>query len=215
MQSVKSKIGIIIAAFLCVLVIGTCSLVRDTKDKVPQPIQDTMLSYWKKEKQQLQLKYEGQITALEASKDSLQTLVTEKKKALFVYRRKAAILEDQLRQAITKVDSSRVFQDSLSPLANEYFDTHSQADSSCDSIVRSLEQIAANRDSAIVIFRQKENVSRELQKEQELRNQILTEQLKTAYKEQKRKVKQNKLLAVGLIFLSGLTTSVLIQQSLK
>jgi hypothetical protein len=215
MKSLKSKLGIIVAALLCVLLIGTCSLVQNVRDKVPELPQETILNQWKKEKQELQNKYEDQLAELQLANDSLGSVVAEKKKSLRIYQRKTSYLEAQLKTAIAIADSSRLGELHLTPLAENYFAVQNLSDSTCNETIHALEQVVANRDSAVFILRQKENGLREIQKEQELRNQYLTDQLNTAYKEQKRKIRQNKLLAAGLIFLSGFTTTLVIKQTLK
>lgn len=216
MQSVKTKFGIIIALLFCVAVIGTCTLVQHPTDTSPHPIRDnTFVNQWKKEKAELQVKYETKITTLQTQKDSLQNIVREKKKALAVYQNKAIYLQNQLKEALVKANSSRLFSDSLMPIATDYFATQAQSDSSCNETIRALEQVATNRDSSIVMYKQAETNLRDLQKEQALREQLLTDQLNTAYKSQRRKIIQNKFLASSLLLLSGFTTTLLITQSLK
>lgn len=216
MQSVKSKFGILIALLLCVTVIGTCTLVQHPTDTSPHPNQDTaIVNQWKKEKAELQVKYEKQIVTLQSQKDSLQNIANEKKKILAAYQYKTSVLQNQLKEAIVKADSNCVSADSLMPLANVYFNAEAQSDSACNNAIRALEQVAAKRDSSIIIHRQIENNLRDLKKEQELRVQYLTDQLNTAYKVQKRKSIQNKFLASGLVFIAGFTTTLLITQTLK
>src|ERR1035437_3073214 len=191
MQSVKSKFGILIALLLCATVIGTCSLVQHPTDTSPHPTQDnTFIKQWKTEKAELQKKYEAKISTLQTQNDSLQNILSEKKKVLASYRFKAEYLQTQLKEVLVKVDSSRLFPDSVMPIATNYFDAQAQSDNSCDSTIQTLEQITANRDSTIVLYKQAESNLLDLQKEQEARIQSLTEELNTVYKSQKRKTVQ-------------------------
>ncbi|MGZ3930994.1 MAG: hypothetical protein ACXVP0_06390, partial [Bacteroidia bacterium] len=56
---------------------------------------------------------------------------------------------------------------------------------------------------------------RDIQRQQEIDNQVLTEQLNTAWKMQRRKTQQNKVLAGGLLILTGITSSLILIKSLK
>lgn len=215
MQSEKSKLLIIIALLSIVMIIGTCSIIQHPRGIDHSQTEDTIVSLWKKEKEQLQKNYEARISKLETDKDSLQVIVKVKKKALAKYQAKTSYLEIQLRQAILKVDRSGLYPDSLMPAANEYFTAEAQGDTICNETISMLESIVGNRDSTIVLFKAKEENVRLLQQEQELRNRLLTEQLNTAYKQQKKKILQNKLLAGGLIFISGFTTTLIVRQTLK
>lgn len=215
MQSEKSKLLLIIALLSIVMILGTCSVIQRPRGNDHSQTADTIVSLWKKEKEQLQKNYEAKISRLETDKDSLQGIVKDKKKALAKYQAKTSYLEIKLRQAILKVDSSGLYQDSLMPSANEYFTAEAQGDTICNETISMLESIVGNRDSTIVLFKAKEENIRQLQQEQELRNRLLTEQLNTAYKQQKKKILQNKLLAGGLIFISGFTTTLIVRQTLK
>jgi hypothetical protein len=215
MKSTMGRLFIAFALFICIVSIGTCTLRDKPKQPEQHPESDSIASIWKKEKQELQVQYHKQIDKLQSDKDSLQSVVTEKKKALSAYRNKAALLEDQLKYAIANTDSSHVLPDSLKSLAYDYFAAQAMNDNTCDSTINTLGQIVANRDTTIVLFKKSEKNMRDLQREQELRNQLLTEELNTAYKVQKKKIHQNKFLAGGLIFISGLTTTLLIHQTLK
>lgn len=212
MKAVKSKFGILIALLLCVTIVGTCTFLDHPTDTSPHPVDTTFVHQWKQEKLQLQKQYEKKIASLQTQKDSLQSIASEKKKALAVYRLKAKSLQEQLT-AIIKADTS--CSDTIMPIAQNYFAAQAQSDSTCNETIESLEQIVANRDSSIFIHKQVETNLRDLQKEQQLREQLLTEQLNTAYKVQRKKTIQNKFLASGLVFITGFTTTLLITQSLK
>lgn len=216
MQSVKSKFGILIALLLCATVIGTCTLVQHPTDTSPHPTQgNAFINQWKKEKAELQKKYEANIASLQTQNDSLQNILSKKKKVLASYRFKAEYLQTQLKEVLEKVDSSRLFPVSVMPIATNYFEAQAQSDNNCDSTIQTLEQITANRDSTIIIYQQAESNLLDLQKEQEARIQNLTEELNTTYKSQKRKIVQNKFLASALLMLSGVTTTFFINQNLK
>lgn len=216
MQAIKSKIGIIIALLACVCLIGTCSLLKHPTDTSPHPNQDsTFFNQWKAEKLAVQKEYARQLKNLQSAKDSLQAVVNEKKTTLSVFRLKAKSLQEQLAQAIYKADSIPYVADTILPYAKQYFAMEAAKDSTCNETIRSMEQIAANRDTSIYLYRQTEKNLRELQKAQKLREQQLTDELNTAYKTQRKKITENKFLACGIVFLTGFTTTLLITQHSK
>lgn len=215
MKTTFGRLLMAFALFALIVSIGTCTFTNHAKPPQLHPESDSIASLWIKEKQQLHVQYHQQIEKLQSGKDSLQRIVTEKKKILSVYRNQAALLEDQLKSFIANADSGYVSSDNLKPLSDRYFAAQAENNSTCDSTISTLEQIVANRDSSILLFQKSETNMRDLQREQELRNQLLTEELNTAYKSQKKKIRQNKFLAGGLIFISGFTTTLLIKQTLK
>lgn len=215
MKSTFGRLLIAIALFAGIVCIGTCTFTQSTKPPQTHPERDSIASMWKKERTELQVQYHKQIDKLQSGNDSLKREVAEKKKALASYRAKAKFLEDRLKSVIQNSDSDYVSTDSIKPLAYDYFAVQDNNNTSCDSTIKTLEQIVANRDASIFLFRKSETNLRDLQREQELRNQLLAEELNTAYKAQKKKVRQNKLLAGGLIFISGFATTLLISQTIK
>lgn len=215
MKSTFGRLLIAIVLFAGIVCIGTCTFTQHAKPPQRHPERDSIALQWKKEKAQLQVQYHKQIDNLQTGNDSLQREVVEKKKALASYRVKAKRLKDRLKSVLENNDSVYVRTDSLKPLAYDYFAAQNDNNTSCDSTIKTLEQIIANRDTSIVLFRKSETNIRDLQREQELRNQLLEDELNTAYKAQKKKVRQNKLLAGGLIFISGFATTLLISQTIK
>ncbi len=219
MEGFKIKNEIIAVVLICIAVLGTCEFIQSPKSE-QVPLQDTLfLSQWrreKKEKLEAIVKYEKKLSELRNANDSLRTIVTEKKKSLSAYRLKTKYLQEELKQAITNLDTSYFKAgDSLSPLLDSLTNLQNLSDTACDQTIHALENVVANRDSSLIFHKLVENNFRELQKEQELANQYLTNQLNTAFKNQRKKSRQNKLLSGGLLILSGITTSLLLTQSLK
>ena len=219
MEGLKVKNGIIAALLICLAVLGTCEFVKPPKSELTA-LQDTIfLSQWRKEKKEKLeaiVKYENRLFELQNTNYSLTAIVSEKKKSISVYRAKAKYLQKELKQTITQLDTS-YFKggDSLSPLLDSLIVEQQLSDRACDQTVQALENLVANRDSSLIFHKLVENNFRELQKEQELRHHYLTQQLNTAFKNQRKKSRQNKLLAGGLLILSGITTSLLLTKSLK
>lgn len=73
-----------------------------------------------------------------------------------------------------------------------------------------LQELVAIKDSEIVICRSSYSNLKRLADENLERERKLTQDLQTAYKVQRRKVFQNKLLAGGMLILSGITTTLYI-----
>jgi len=219
MENSKIKNWIIIALVACLALLSTCEFIKT--ETAPGTInQDTLfLSQWKREKNEklkLIASYEKQLDRLQIEKDSLQKLVNESKQSIVRFRNKAQLFQNQLKEAITKIiPKDSLHQDSITPIVDSLIVYQQYSDSACDLTIDRLESIVASRDTSISIQKEVEVELRDLNKEAELRTQYLTEQLNTAYKAQRKKIRQNKLLAGGLLILSGITTSLLLTHSIK
>ncbi len=219
METSKVKNWIILGLIFIIALLSTCEYGK-IQGNQNASTQDTLfLSQWrreKKEKQNLIKIYEQRLTVLKIQKDSLESLTQKSKENISHFRSKAQLYQNQFRVVLKKLahlDSIR--PDTLSPLLDSLVINQQSGDSACDRTITLLENNLANRDSSLQIQKHIEESLRDLNKEGDLRNQFLSEQLNTAYKTQKRKARQNKILAGGLLILSGITTSLLLTQSLK
>lgn len=219
METSKIKNWIIICLITCVAFLATCEFSKN--DSASNPItQDTLfLSQYRQEKKQkieLIASYEKRVDRLQLQKDSLQKLVKESSRSISVYRVKAKVYQNQFKAALEQLASIDSLQpDTLSPILDSMIVNQAYSDTACDDTIDLLQITVANRDSALFLQKQIDVNLRDLNKEAELRNQFLTDQLNTAYKVQKKKTRQNKLLAGGLLILSGITTSLLLIHSTK
>lgn len=219
MQTSKIKTLIIIALGSVVALLSTCEFAK-TDPSLKTENQDTLFySQWKKEKtQKLELvaKFESRIATLQKQKDSLDNSIKSSKAAIVVARTKTEILQKRLKDAIKAIEPiDSLCYDTLTPLIDSLVFSQNVSDSTCDDTIDLLQITLANRDTTIFLQNQMEGTLRDLNKESELRNQYLTEKLNVAYKAQRKKTRQNKILAGGLLILSGITASLLITQSLK
>lgn len=220
METSKIKIVIIALLFICIGIFATCEFTKQVQSAANSETTDTLfLSQWRREKQaklDLVSYYEKELTRLQRDNDSMQVLVTESKKAVSAYRFKAKHFQQELKQAIALViPKDSLGADTLSPILDSLIVYQQQSDTACDETITVLETMVANRDSSLLFHKQIEYNLREVQKDQELRTNYLTEQLNTAFKSQKKKSRQNKLLTGGILILSGFTTSILITQRLE
>jgi hypothetical protein len=219
MQTSKIKNGIIVLLLACICILTTCEFLKPSAQEIT-PLQDTLfLNQWrgeKKAKLEVIASYENKITRLQNEKDSLQNVVSESKKSISAYRFKAKHFEGQLRETIAKVvQKDTLNSDSISPILDSLIVVHDQSDTACDTTIQVLETIVANCDSSMLFQRQVVGNLRDLNTEQEIRNKYLTNQLNIAFKNQRKKNRQNKVLAGGILILTGITTSLLLTQTLR
>lgn len=140
----------------------------------------------------------GQLTITDTKlKQNRASLEQERKKLRLVQVELQAdslccdkMLKDSLTQ---RVDAVQVLTDSL---FCEY-----------EERIRLTEKDCALRDSGIVICNRAYNQLKDLAKEQAFREQQLTERLNEALRQQRRKRLQNRFLAGGMLFVSGVATS--------
>jgi hypothetical protein len=203
------------AVLICIVCIGTCTLNQTSPDKPPSVIDTTFVAKWKAKKEFLLKRYDEELIKLQTQNDSLKNEVGFKKKQLFVYQSKSNVLENTLKTFAEKLDSSRVYSENLSPLVDSLAFAQTVSDSTCNQTIRVLEQVVANRDSSISVYKNETATLRDLRKEQADREQLLTEQLNIAFKKQKRVALKGKFLSAGLVLLSGFTSALLINQHIK
>ena len=220
MKTEKIKNGIIAGLVLIIitLFVFNCSGKSSKTDDNPALTQDTIfLSQWRKErkeKQALVQTYEKKVTELQQKNKTLQQSAQQSKQQLYSYRKKADSVQVQLQTAIhyfAKKDSS--INDTITPLIHELSSIRDSSDRQCDTTIALLEKGILNRDSILVLQKQIETQLRDFNEEQTLQNSYLTNQINIAYKQQKKKSRQVKLLSGGILILSGITTSILLIHS--
>jgi hypothetical protein len=84
-------------------------------------------------------------------------------------------------------------------------------DSLCSVSINSLNQAVAVRDSQIVMCNRSYQSMFDIQKENQQRQMQLAEELNTAYKANRKKRFENKMLTYGLMIMSGITTTLFIK----
>lgn len=84
-------------------------------------------------------------------------------------------------------------------------------DSLCSVSISSLNQAVAVRDSQIVMCNRSYQSMFDIQKENQQRQMQLAEELNTAYKANRKKRFENKMLTYGLMIMSGITTTLFIK----
>lgn len=213
MKNALKNFAIAFSVFTLVIIVGTCQ-VNKTEKPETIPIDTLLINSYKQKVNELQTEYENQIDAIRKTKDSLQNLVLSNKKTIRVLNGQSKLLEIQIKNELQNSDSTFV-KDSLKIKTLEYITIQNERDSICNGSINTLELIASKQDS-ILMFKDKQNNNlKDLLKQNELREQYLTEQLNTAFKHQRKILLKNKLCAGALILLSGFTTAILINQTLK
>ena len=86
-----------------------------------------------------------------------------------------------------------------------------EQDSLCGISINSLNRSVAIRDSQIVMCNMSYLSMYDLQKENQQRQQQLADELNTAYKQNRKKRFENKMLSCGLMIMAGITTTLFIK----
>ncbi len=148
-------------------------------------------------------KYQQQIKQYELKTDSL----SKKNKDLSFRLNNARIL---LKQQQTKVVSN-IPCDTLKQEVLVLNGLINNADSMCIENISSLNQSIAIRDTQLIFCNRNYQSLFDLQKENRMREQQLTDELKIAYKHNKRKRFESKMLSAGLMIMTGITTTLFIK----
>lgn len=219
MRITMNKAGFMFLVIICMLMMATCGFNGCDKSTSEITPTDTLfLTQWRHEKaEKLSLiqSYEQRLTVLQKSKDSLQVQVKKEKKAIAALRFKVAYFEGELRHSISRSDTSCPDRDELNTLLDSLIISRSNSDTACDQAIEILEDIVANRDSAIAFHKQIELDLRQINRQQDLSSVFLTEQLNASIKREKKATRHRKWLAAGILILSGVSTTLLIGQRLK
>lgn len=210
MDTSKIKSGIIALLFLAVVCLATCELRKKHSTEIADGYGQELAARWVNEKESMVSQYENKIGRLQQAKDSLWFLVKVGKVKTVGIRLKRNGFDDRLKQVTQGAILIPVVRDSIIPLVDSLIVSQLASDSACDETVTRLETIVGNRDSSLQFHKQIEDKLRDIQKEQDLKNKYLSDQLEIAFKEQRRKTKQNKFLSAGLLFISGVFVASLI-----
>lgn len=210
METSEKKSIIIVALLLMAIVFGTCEFRKHLQPQIAAPSADAFVAKWEAEKKALVESYDQKIGRLQQVRDSLWFLVSVKKVQMADSRQKTQEVKSQLQRTIERQDSNQVVRDSIKPLVDSLVIAQAKNDSLCDETVKDLENVVANRDSSISYSKLVEINLKNLNKEQELKNQDLTQQVNQIFKEQKRQTRHKKILAGCVLFLTGITTAILI-----
>jgi hypothetical protein len=200
----------IIIAFCAGLFLGHLFFPSEKEIKPPD------LTEIKKEKKQIattdtvfsihQIVYQKQNDSLRKELKAYKFLLANARKELSGKREQTVVLVNKIKHdTVFRSDTLLVdsLQDQINSV-NNVTDTIIVRYQQKDSL---MQQMVAIRDSQIVLCNKSFAEINDLAKEQMQREQKLTEDLNTALKQQKRKRAQNKMLAAGMLFVSGVATT--------
>lgn len=148
-------------------------------------------------------KYQQQIKQYELKTDSLSK---QNKDLSFRLNTARKLLKQQQTKVVSNIPCDTLKQEVLvlNGLTNN-------ADSLCTESINSLNQSIAIRDTQLTFCNRNYQSLFDLQKENRIREQQLTDELKVAYKQNKRKRFESKMLSAGLMIMTGITTTLFIK----
>ena len=148
-------------------------------------------------------KYQQQIKQYEFKTDSLSK---QNKDLSFRLNNARKLLKQQQTKVVSIISCDTLKQEVLvlNGLTNN-------VDSLCTESINSLNQSIAIRDTQLTFCNRNYQSLFDLQKENRIREQQLTDELKVAYKQNKRKRFESKMLSAGLMIMTGITTTLFIK----
>lgn len=164
---------------------------------------------------ELKKSYSKQINLLTQAKDSLQKQVKMSRKAMSVLSVQSKLLKLQITEQLNVPDSTCIPVDSIKTITLDYIAMQQMNDSLCNTTIQTLELMSIKQDSIIGIKNLELDNYKEQLKMNELREQQLTEALNTAYKVQRKAVLKSKICAGAMILISGFSSALLINQTVK
>jgi|688.fasta_scaffold234798_3 hypothetical protein len=213
MKSIFKNFALALAVFSFVFILGTCG-VSQLKKETAEPIDTNMVHLMKEKVGELQKHYKNQIHSLEKSTDSLKNYFVKSQKTLTKLRTATKLSEQKLVKQLDS-DTSQFVNDSIKPALINYIALQLEKDSICKESINTLQLVSTKQDS-IISLKNKELLNLyDLTKFYQQREQILTEELNTAYKSQRKVLLKAKLFKGMAILLTGVSSALIINQTLK
>jgi chromosome segregation ATPase len=214
----KNMKRIPIVIFLTALVIGLILLLGTCSDN-PQTSGPDKVAIEKTEKQvsSIDTHYQNAISQLQKHSDSLQSELIRTQEKLKIVKFKLNQSQFNVVRFVKKdtVGESIAQQmndcDSLKQEVEEYVQYVDSTKIIYESNISELQTLVATKDSELVVCKSSYENLQNIVAENLQRERQLTDDLQTAFKQQRKKVIQNKLLAGGFLLLSGLTTTLFIK----
>lgn len=190
----------IIGALACFIALKSCN---DKPDQVNVAEVKKDIQFENKQIDDNHKKYQQEIKQYKLKTDSLSK---QNKDLAFRLSNARVLLKKQQSKAVIGIpcDSLRKEIAVLNGLANN-------VDSLCFESINNLNQSIAIRDTQISFCNRNYQSLFDLHKENRLREQHLTDALNVAYKQNKRKRFESKILSCGLMIMTGITTTLFIK----
>lgn len=208
----KVPIVILITAFCIgmILLFNTCN---DTQHRKPDKEQIQSSEH---EANLVEEYYQNAFTQLKDHSDSLERELIKSQKQLIATKIKLEQSKFNVVSLIKKDTSGLSVQqklndcDSLKEEVSDYVFWVDSTQSDYETAIKQLNNIVAVKDSEIVVCQISYTRLKSISDDNLQRERKLTEDLETAYKQQRKNRIQNKFLAAGFLILSGVTTSLII-----
>lgn len=190
----------IIGIVVCFIAVKSCS---DKPHQVNIAEIKKQLQFENKQIEDSHKKYQQQLKQYELKTDSLSN---KNKDLSFKLNNARLLLKQQQTKVVSDIPCDTLKQEVL--VLNGMVNN---TDSLCIESINSLNQSIAIRDTQIVFCNRNYQSLFDLQKENRIREQQLTDELKVAYKQNKRKRFESKMLSAGLMIMTGITTTLFIK----
>ena len=208
------RLPILITMLIIAVMFGTVQLCspKEKNTQVLKPDKE-LLKLGEKQISQVELRYQKNMELIHAQNDSLKRELSKSKLLLKASRTKLHASQTALLSIAQKdtlhepLEKKLLDCDSLKILAIQYVQIVDSAGGACDDLTQELEQMMALKDSQLLLCKNSYEEIKQLSLENLERQRKLTADLQTAFKEQHKKIIQNKLLAGGFLILSGIATT--------
>lgn len=183
-----------------------CLLWLNEPEVLPDP---DIVQYKRQFIEAMHERFEGKILALEKDNDSLRDKLQQNRFELTESKKRAKNARNKLVHQVEKLKEDSICKakgDSLETVVLEVFRNIDSTEAFYEHRLSLLENVVAVRDSEIAICTNSYTELKGILEQQVLREQQLTKNLETALKSQRKKIREHKLLAGGMLFLSGVAT---------
>lgn len=212
------------SVFAMLLLIGLvmlCKVVMEPEKKPVRefaPAEDYKGSIIKEQAEEIDSSLQQQIKELEIRNDSLRKEVENTKSSLKESRYKAFQLQDKVAQLTEAVKQEAdtvqklAYCDSLQDEVRNLITQSNANDSICDVVIAQLEQETDNLRSMVSEYKEGYNELKDLLDKSFKQNEALSLQLEETEGKLRKVQRRNRFLGAGLVFLSGVVTTVAIHK---
>jgi hypothetical protein len=202
-----------IALILIAVIVATCNVMDSPTVPSIAPNTTTIIQ---SELKKVESRYQQRIQSLKEENKKLSLQVEQDKIELQKVRQKTSVMSNKVRQLSEKVKiapdtSSKLFYcDSLREQVQLLLDESIIKDELCDQSIKDLTELAMVKDSIITTTNTKCEELQDLLKHSLNEQEQLTEQVNALHKKLKKKDRRQKLLSVGVLILSGVSSALLL-----
>lgn len=215
----KKQTTISLVILFCLVALCTYNLVKPDPDvSTKSAVTEVQIKKTEKQAEIIDTDYQQAMKKMFRENDSLMVAIKSTKESLFKSKQKVTVLQDKVLELAqkTKIEldtvEKMVLCDSLQNKVVNLIEQFSERDSLCDNTITDLTVLLGDKDTTIAVCNQSYLSMKNLLDNSVDQQRNLSDELNNTSKKLRRKTVQNRLLSAGLLVISGITTTLILQR---